>query len=660
MRRPLNYVNLLDPGRVLRAPLLQPIFPGRNSPYLNRKIPEAFEGEISVIYALVPKGSPWGKSQQEESSTSSYTPFICRVQPVDMRDYIRRKGNQNISFTGASQHGKSYLTRYFFKHFDDQQVIIFSFKPEDQALKVGIEARDARRHLPPIFKDPDAFAQAYYTTFFKETTPTGIQLQPTGSILVELAEVTQSSEKRDWETFFASLERMRKRAPKNEQASLDAIYRNTQQLEIEQATIGDSIDYRKSVVLDFSTIANTEARTFYAELVLRQLWNDLSSTPPRRMNVTICIDEAHRMTKQPFSIVHKISQEIGHRGRLWLITQNLTDIHPESRTNMATKFSFLAGDKDLLLYQHLDILHDALGRLRPYQFIDLQFPRFNEYVPVFQYVSERGSTTVAPAWRFEPPASVEEEGQGKGGGPAEGEERGKEVEEMKEKPEIAIDEGEIKVLLPNYWTPIIRQIAREKPDVPFNELKFAVSQMLKRINAGKIELDEEQDQPYHSFYYARGENISQLHEYLQSKAKLTLGKLYRLKHEAKSGELSNPDLEYVNDKDEPIFDVEVETGLSNSNLGRLRERIVRSIGNNVKVFVVVPNEEQSAKYTKSLLELIVEHKNCINVVTLRELKQLVMEVRNGEHAGRDESQGSSRVPLSDKITKNEENESEQQ
>lgn len=631
VRKPLNYDSLLDPGKVLRGPLLQPLFPHRYSPYLNRKIPERFKDEIVLIYALIPKRSPWGQGQQEESSTAKYTPFICNVQPVDVGDYIRHKGNQNISFTGASQHGKSYLARYFFKNFDDQQVIIFSFKSEDQALRMGIETRDARNHLPPIFKDADAFAQAYYTTFFKESTPTGIQLQPTGSILVELADMTQNSEKKDWETFFKNLGWMRKRAPKNEQASLDAILRNTQQLATQQARTGYSIDYRKSVVLDFSTIANTEARTFYAELVLRQLWNDLSSTPPRRLNVTLCIDEAHRITKQPFSIVHKISQEIGHRGRLWLITQNLTDIHPESRTNMATKFSFLAGDKDLLLYQHLDILHDALSRLRPYQFIDLQFPRFNEYVPVLQYASERNQTIAPlPRQHLEPqPAAPMDEGDGKGGG--EGEPREKE-----KKPAIIISEEEVKPLLPSYWTPILKEMAKKHREATLNDLKFSISQILKRMQAGHLQLDEYQDQPYHSFYYLRGKNVSQLHHYIQAKAKGTLGQLYKLKHEASSGEMSNPDLEYVDVNEVPVLDVEVETGLSNANLGRLKERTNSSLSNGKMVLVIVPNEEQSAKYTKYFLDLVKRNEK-LSVLTLRELREWVMEFRKGEHAKKEES-----------------------
>jgi hypothetical protein len=126
---------------------------------------------------------------------------------------------------------------------------------------------------------------------------------------------------------------------------------------------------------------------------------------------------------------------------------------------------------------------------------------------------------------------------------------------------------------------------------------------------------------------------------MQSRAKNILGQLFKLKYEAPKGALSNPDLEYVNDKDQPILDVEVETGLSNSNLTRLKQRITRSLDNDGKVIVVVPNEDQSAKYTKNLLEFILNHREKISVVTLRELRLWVKEVKMGQQAQSYDGQG---------------------
>ena len=626
-----NYKSLLDPRKILRSPMLQTqiqwIFPDKNNPYHQRKIPRHFKGQIVILRAIIPKSSPFLQGQQREPSESPYTSFTCRIRPVDLIDYVRHKGNQNISFTGASQHGKSYLTPYFLKNFNDQQRIIFSFKPNDHALRIeGIERKDARKHLPPKFEDSDAFAQAYFTTFFDEKTSMGIQLQPTTAILKLLAEKTQATEKQDWETFLEVLKKEHKQSSKNDQATLEAIHRNVQQLVIPQMT-SEPIDYQRSIALDFSTISNTIARNFYAELVLRQLWNDLSFQ--RRKFVTIVIDEAHRLIKKPFSIVHTVSREIGHVGRLWIITQNVTDIYADSRTNFATKFAFKLGKEDLDWAKGIDpILQDALSRLQKYEFLDIEFPRFHEYVPVFHYATLQEKTIeLAPA-PAGPQAVETKQGKGEGGGSAEGEEEPQE----KRGPKIVIDEQEVKALLPDYWTPIIKKVVKQHRDLDFNDLKFSVSQILKRIDAGHIDLDEEQDQPSHSFYYLRGENVSQLHNYIQLQAKKALGRLYKLKHEASSGELSNPDLEYVNEKDEPILDVEVETGLSNANLKRLKERIERALGSDKKVIVIVPNEDQSAKYTKYLLEFIIKYQGRISILTLRELKDWVREVKTGERA----------------------------
>ena len=630
--RLVDYKTLLDPNKILRGPLLQAIFPNKNSPYHERRIPQHFKGKIVILRAIIPKSSPFLQGQQPEPSESPYTSFTCKIRAIDLIDYVRHKGNQNISFTGASQHGKSYLTPYFLTNFNDQQRIIFSFKPNDHALTIeGIERRDARKHLPPKFQDSDALAQAYFTTFFDEKTSMGIQLQPTTAILKLLAEKTQATEKKDWETFLEILKKEHKQSSKNDQATLEAIHRNVQQLVIPQMT-SEPIDYIRSIALDFSTIGNTIARNFYAELVLRQLWNDLSATPQRRKYVTIVIDEAQRLIKKPFSIVHTVSREIGHVGRLWIITQNLTDIYADSRTNFATKFAFKLGKEDLDWAKGIDpILQDSLSRLQKYEFLDIEFPRFHEYVPVFHYATlEEKPIERAPA-----PAGPQavEVAEGKGEGSGEGE------EEERHKPRIVIEEEEVKALLPNYSTSIIKRIAKRSPDLDFNNLKFSVSQILKRIQSGHIYLDEEQDQPFHSFYYLRGENVSQLHNYMQLRAKSTLGQLYKLKHEAKSGELSNPDLEYVNDKEDPMLDVELETGLSNANLKRLTERIAKSLADDKKVIVIVPNEEQSAKYTKNLLEFIIKYQGRISILTLRELKDWVKEVKTGEHAQINASQG---------------------
>jgi hypothetical protein len=162
--------------------------------------------------------------------------------------------------------------------------------------------------------------------------------------------------------------------------------------------------------------------TMYSELMLRKLWSDI--VRGKRTNLTICIDEAHRLTKSTHSIVDVMSREIRYRGRLWIITQNLFDIRATGRANFGTKLAFKAGDEDLKLVRGInEIFHYTLGQLQKYEFIDLEFPRFHEYLPIFQYSPSQSE----PHQLSEPTVTqaTPEEGladEGKDVGSAEGEE----------------------------------------------------------------------------------------------------------------------------------------------------------------------------------------------------------------------------------------------
>ena len=87
---------------------------------------------------------------------------------------------------------------------------------------------------------------------------------------------------------------------------------------------------------------NDDAKSFYAELALRQVYSDMEQR--KRKDVLICIDEAHRLTTGTFgryhSIIVEMSREIRDKGMLWVTTQNYTDVPDSIRNQFASQFMF--------------------------------------------------------------------------------------------------------------------------------------------------------------------------------------------------------------------------------------------------------------------------------------------------------------------------------
>ena len=243
----------------------------------------------------------------------------CSPKATDLRDYIEHKGNRNVSITGVSGQGKSYLTMHLLRMYEDKQRIIFSFKPDDHEVHLGIPVIEAKQCLPNPFRDINAFSESYMTAFFGEKVSSGIQLQQTPAFLQEIA--SQSS---DWKSFMKTIGEKRRTASKNQVETLNAIEQNVKSLVVED--MGNVELASGSTVFDFSTLPTKQAQNFYAELMLRQTYREMESRV--RKDVLICIDEAHRLTKSYHTILDVMSREIRDKGMLWIITQNLIDILP--------------------------------------------------------------------------------------------------------------------------------------------------------------------------------------------------------------------------------------------------------------------------------------------------------------------------------------------
>ena len=60
-----------------------------------------FSGHTALAYNIIPDVER-GKFRREE----------CSPKAANLRDYIEHKGNRNVSITGVSGQGKSYLTMH--------------------------------------------------------------------------------------------------------------------------------------------------------------------------------------------------------------------------------------------------------------------------------------------------------------------------------------------------------------------------------------------------------------------------------------------------------------------------------------------------------------------------------------------------------------------
>ncbi|MFG1389591.1 hypothetical protein [Acidiplasma aeolicum] len=341
-----GFSDFVNAKKILSKPIIE--LPIRNqerlfyNPFSRLK---RFAGHSALAYAIVPDMEK-GKFKREE----------CSARAIDLRDYIEHKGNRNVSITGVSGQGKSYLTIHLLSKFNEKQRIIFSFKPDDHEVHLGIPVIDAKQCLPNPFRDINAFSEAYMTAFFSEKTSTGIQLQQTPAFLQEIA-----SQSNDWKTFMKTISEKRKSASKNQIETLNAIEQNVKSLIIED--MGSVEIGSESIVFDFSTLPTKQAQNFYAELMLRQIYREMEER--KRKDVLICIDEAHRLTKSYHTILDVMSREIRDRGMLWIITQNLIDILPEMRANFGTKFTFRLGDADLQMLSYNQLARFAVSILQP-------------------------------------------------------------------------------------------------------------------------------------------------------------------------------------------------------------------------------------------------------------------------------------------------------
>ena len=551
--REMGFSELINARKVLSRPIIE--LPIRNEErlfYHPEKRLKRFSGRTAIAYAIIPD-SERGKFRREE----------CSPKATSLRDYVLHKGNRNVSITGVSGQGKSYLTTHLISIFSDKEIIIFSFKPNDHELHLGIPVIDAKECLPNPFRDVNAFSEAYMTAFFGEKTSSGIQLQQTPGFLQEIA-----SESETWKDFMKRLSERKRTASKNQVEALNAIEQNVKTLVIED--MGSVTLDNGSIVFDFSSLPTKQAQNFYAELMLRQIYREMEEH--KREDVLILIDEAHRLTKSYHTILDVMSREIRDKGMLWIITQNLIDILPEMRANFGTKFTFRLGDADLNMLSYNSLMRFAVEILQPRQFIDIEFPEGSSFTPVFTYVSnglEHKETRKVAAVVSEQKREV---GAGGRGGTIDYREEAMEI--LSEKMSYATEMG--KIIAEKYG--ITKDQAKLK-------LKSALEELKNNNEVGRVKYLRG-GKPI-VMYYSRKPNLSNLHTGMQSQVVGILNDLgVTINRISTTGERSAFDIET------DFFMVEIETGLKHS-MEDLKDRINST---NLRVIIIVPNKELIDKY----------------------------------------------------------------
>ena len=299
--------------------------------------------------------------------------------PINIAKYILEKSNQNLLVTGATGQGKSKLVHLILEMFSNPKVV-FSFKENDEYLHMPGNIISADTCLPDPFSDPEAFTSAFAVA--GGLTTEGIQANTATSLVRKIAAVSKS-----WDEFIKNVKKMEKSRDHNTKAAATYILNKTENLAYSPNQA--ELDLNKTTVIDFSPL-NEEAKTFYAELFLRQINKLLRHRSQSEPKVIVCVDEAHRLTKNVnvrySSIFGEMAREIRAFGMLWTATQNLTDLPDTVRNNFGTQFCFnTTSEEDMRALSAVNRdLARCMSSLKKHEFADAKGPKLQDEILVYR------------------------------------------------------------------------------------------------------------------------------------------------------------------------------------------------------------------------------------------------------------------------------------
>jgi len=496
-----------------------------------------------------------------------YDWILVRVRNLDLLNYIDGKVNQNVLICGTSGQGKSRLMRYLL-YLSSEQKIIFSYKEDDDYLKMGYNIYNIKYELPNPFENNEAFVNSFLITFPIQNM--GIISQYIPIFLREIGKISL-----DWSDFLNNINTKLR-------ASKDQIQRSAYLFIIEHSKSLIYSNYKKnidfgseSIVLDFSEL-NESSKTFYSELTLRLLWKKLTTS---KKKIIICIDEAHRLLQQferYHSIYIEMSREIRAFGKLWTSTQNYSDIPSSVRNQFSTQFVFNTSIKEDL--DQLAIIDPKLRwgatNMPEHCFTDARYPWIFKVVPEFMIY-----------WY---PLDIE---------------RKNNIIDV-----VNYDNEILKILRDNvFGLEKIIEIISKNYDIDENIVKINTKNSLDKL-INKKEINKVlYDSNYLYFSKTVDSNkLSLFHKFLQNQVVEILSELnIKINIIANQGQ-DLPDIVTEN------FNIEIETGLKH-DITDLKNRIKKG---NKKNIIVIPNKNLYKKYNSI--------KN-IEIVEIKDLKKFLID-----------------------------------
>ena len=332
------------------------------------------------------------------------------------------------------------------------------------------------------------------------------------------------------------------------------------------------IDPTKDIVLDFSGL-NESAKSFYAELYLRQTWHTIEASKPEPMKHIIIIDEAHRLLKSEATIFGEVARLIRSRGALWCGTQNYSDLPDYVRNQFAMHLLFSTkSEKDLKALKEINPLLPFLAtELKDHHFTDAASRELHDAIPVYtadiRRFKDMEEVYIVP--------EIKESSVVKA--------KSKELPDYKEKV-LEMLENEA-----SWPSKLAKEIAKQDGTSP-EMRKVAVVRALKALREdGSIERRSmvvgDRDV---MLYYKKDPSMSGLHKFMERYITKKLeagGIVYEL---AKQGE----DKSDIMTRD---FDIEIETGLKH-DLKELEKKLSKS---KKRIYVIVPSETEKYRYEKA-------------------------------------------------------------
>ncbi len=499
---------------------------------------------------------------------------------VNPREYIAQKSNQNVLVCGASGEGKSVLMRRLLLSFDSPKAIL-SFKSNDEYLKIGYPIADVTLVMPNPFQDVNAFITAFAITFPLDVI--GVTASQVPALLFNIA-----SECGNWKDFLDRLEgRISGTRDKVQLTALRFIDEHVRLLVYESRTDADSVlssilQGKDSVVFDFSKL-NENAKIFYSELLLSQLWSRLEMDNVEKKWMIVCVDEAYRLTRGTFqryrSVLFEMARDIRHVGALWTSAQDYTDLQDDIRNQFETQFVFKTTAKaDLDALRVIDPMMSWTASILPdHHFFDAKRVDHRE-VKVFNY--HRMVATFEPhetKWAQEldePTRYVTDEDR---------------TVDALTVTRMAREFSRTRV----FYASEVARLLVERYGLEENQAKLLVNDALRPLVDGgelrRLEFEREDGQSLILFYTlpedTAGESI--LHTYLRDHLKSYLEKQgKRMLRIAEIGDNASD----IETEDEFY---EVETGLKKGKIADLKDRMAKA---EKPTFIVVPNRAVAERY----------------------------------------------------------------